>query len=140
MNKKLPLVYLSRRECFSAAHTLNRCLTFSDCEMMLFYFYFYNYIIYSSKHLTPEQNKEIFTKCNNCHGHNYVGRKKTSRFRINNLSFFLFIIIFVMMYSFIKVEVTVKGGVDATTGMVINACTLRNYMMVILKLNKSYLP
>lgn len=44
-----------------------------------------------------------------------------------------------MMYSFFKVEVTVKSGVDATTGMVINACTLRNYMMVFLKLNKFYL-
>lgn len=46
-----PLVYLTRRETFSASHRLN------------------------SPYLTEEENKEVFGKCNgiNGHGHNYVG-------------------------------------------------------------------
>ena len=47
---KKPLVYLNRREIFSACHRLH------------------------SKQLSDEENLEIFSKCNNPngHGHNYV--------------------------------------------------------------------
>ena len=47
---KKPLVYLTRREIFSACHRLH------------------------SKQLSDEENLEIFSKCNNPngHGHNYV--------------------------------------------------------------------
>lgn len=46
----MPIVYLSRRESFSAAHRLN------------------------SLHLTAEENAAVFGKCNreNGHGHNYT--------------------------------------------------------------------
>lgn len=64
--------YLNRRYHFSASHRLH------------------------SDEFTPEQNREIFGKCNNPHGHghNYV------------------------------VEVTVSGQVDPVTGMVCNLADL----------------
>lgn len=46
----MPLVYLTRRETFSACHRLN------------------------SAQLSPEENVQVFGKCNNPngHGHNYT--------------------------------------------------------------------
>ncbi|XP_078235720.1 6-pyruvoyl tetrahydrobiopterin synthase isoform X3 [Pogona vitticeps] len=54
----------------------------------------------SSKLLSDEENQKLFGKCNNPngHGHNY------------------------------KVEVTVRGEIDPTTGMVINLTDLKDYM------------
>ncbi|CAF1110863.1 unnamed protein product, partial [Brachionus calyciflorus] len=72
------IVYLTRVESFSAAHTLN------------------------NKNLSVEENKKIFSKCNNCHGHNY------------------------------KVEITVMGTVDPITGMVINITILKKFIQEIL--------
>ena len=71
-----PYVYLTRRETFSSSHRLH------------------------SRHLSDEQNEEIFDKCNNKngHGHNYA------------------------------LEVTVKGHVDDTTGMVINISDLKGIL------------
>lgn len=71
-----PIAYLSRIETFSAAHRLH------------------------SKHLSDDENREIYGKCNhiNGHGHNY------------------------------KVEVTVRGIVDKRTGMVINLVDLKKSM------------
>jgi len=68
-----PLVYLTRRETFSACHRLH------------------------SRDLTDEANRELFGKCNNPngHGHNYT------------------------------VEVTVKGRIDPSTGMVMNITDLK---------------
>nr|CAG4652293.1 EOG090X0HIM [Triops cancriformis] len=68
-----PVAYLTRKEIFSACHRLH------------------------SPALTDEENKTIFSKCNNPngHGHNYV------------------------------VEVTVKGPVDKATGMVMNISDLK---------------
>ncbi|XP_015273506.1 PREDICTED: 6-pyruvoyl tetrahydrobiopterin synthase-like [Gekko japonicus] len=53
-----------------------------------------------SKSLSDEENQKLFGKCNNPngHGHNY------------------------------KVEVTVQGKIDPTTGMVINLTDLKDYM------------
>ncbi|KAJ7304934.1 hypothetical protein JRQ81_010620 [Phrynocephalus forsythii] len=53
-----------------------------------------------SKFLSDEENQKLFGKCNNPngHGHNY------------------------------KVEVTVHGKIDPTTGMVINLTDLKKYM------------
>ncbi|XP_076332029.1 6-pyruvoyl tetrahydrobiopterin synthase purple isoform X2 [Tachypleus tridentatus] len=53
-----------------------------------------------SKHLSDEENLKTYGKCNNPngHGHNY------------------------------KVEVTIKGEIDDTTGMVMNIADLKNYM------------
>uniref|UniRef100_A0ABM5EQJ9 6-pyruvoyl tetrahydrobiopterin synthase n=1 Tax=Pogona vitticeps TaxID=103695 RepID=A0ABM5EQJ9_9SAUR len=53
-----------------------------------------------SKLLSDEENQKLFGKCNNPngHGHNY------------------------------KVEVTVRGEIDPTTGMVINLTDLKDYM------------
>lgn len=58
------------------------------------------FIFFSSPHLSDTDNKEIFGKCNNYngHGHNY------------------------------KVEVTVRGPVSKTTGMVMNLSDLKKYM------------
>eukprot|EP00127_Corallochytrium_limacisporum_P000848 Clim_evm24s26 gene=Clim_evmTU24s26 len=71
--EKSPYVLVTRREQFSAAHRLH------------------------SPHLTDEQNKDIFGKCNNPkgHGHNYT------------------------------VEITVGGPVMADTGMVMNLVDLK---------------
>lgn len=57
-----------------------------------------------SEKLTEEENKNIYGKCNNYwgHGHNYT------------------------------VEVTVRGPVDPTTGMVMNISDLKVYMKKIL--------
>ncbi|KAK2820976.1 hypothetical protein Q5P01_023935 [Channa striata] len=65
--------YISRIESFSACHRLH------------------------SVHLSDEENKTLYGKCNNPngHGHNY------------------------------KVEVTVRGKIDAVTGMVINLTDLK---------------
>ncbi|XP_072050729.1 6-pyruvoyl tetrahydrobiopterin synthase-like [Amphiura filiformis] len=69
-------VYLSRVEKISACHRLH------------------------SNHLSDEENKKIYGKCNNPngHGHNYT------------------------------VTVTLKGKVDPVTGMVINITDLKEYM------------
>nr|CAG4651453.1 EOG090X0HIM [Simocephalus serrulatus] len=71
-----PIAYLTRRETFSACHRLH------------------------SPFLTDDENKEIFSKCNNPngHGHNYT------------------------------VEVTVRGPIDEKTGMVINLADLKCFM------------
>nr|CAG4637471.1 EOG090X0HIM [Ceriodaphnia reticulata] len=71
-----PIAYLTRRETFSACHRLH------------------------SPFLTDEENKEIFSKCNNPngHGHNYT------------------------------VEVTIRGPIDEKTGMVMNLADLKEYM------------
>ncbi|KAG8230147.1 hypothetical protein J437_LFUL010398 [Ladona fulva] len=71
-----PAAYLTRRETFSACHRLH------------------------SKHLSSEQNKEIYGKCNNFHGH---GHNYT-------------------------VEVTLKGPIHPETGMVMNINDLKVYM------------
>ncbi|KFM64870.1 6-pyruvoyl tetrahydrobiopterin synthase, partial [Stegodyphus mimosarum] len=73
-----PVVYLTRIETFSASHRLH------------------------SPHLSEEDNRRIYGKCNNPngHGHNY------------------------------KVEVTVKGKVDKDTGMVVNIADLKNIIKV----------
>ncbi len=69
----MPQVYLSRRASFCAAHRLH------------------------STHLTDEENRELFGKCNhpNGHGHNYV------------------------------IEVLVRGEVDERSGIVMNLATLK---------------
>lgn len=76
MKGSMPIVYISRTESFSACHRLH------------------------SKALSDDDNKKIYSKCNNPngHGHNY------------------------------KVEVTVRGPVDHVTGMVINLTDLKAYM------------
>lgn len=72
MTTAAPVAHLSRRYALSASHRLH------------------------VEAISPEQNREIFGKCNNPfgHGHNYV------------------------------VQVTFKGTVDATTGMVTNLADL----------------
>lgn len=71
-----PVAYLTRREIFSACHRLH------------------------SPHLTDDENRATYGKCNNFHGHghNYV------------------------------VEVTLKGPVATDTGMVMNISDLKKYM------------
>ncbi|CAG8546124.1 4259_t:CDS:2 [Paraglomus brasilianum] len=73
-----PVLYLCRIEKFSAAHRLN------------------------SSHLTEEENRQTYGKCNgiNFHGHNYT------------------------------VEVIVRGEKDPKTGMVLNLTDLKRYMEV----------
>ncbi|XP_063995220.1 6-pyruvoyl tetrahydrobiopterin synthase [Diachasmimorpha longicaudata] len=75
-----PVAYLTRRETISASHRLH------------------------SPHLTDEDNKKIYGKCNNYwgHGHNYT------------------------------VEVTVRGPVDSKTGMVMNIADLKVYIQKVL--------
>lgn len=72
----MPVVYLTRRATFSAAHRLH------------------------SPELSEEENREIFDKCNNPHGHghNYV------------------------------LEVTIRGEIEPRTGMVINLTDLKRAM------------
>ncbi|KAF0506084.1 6-pyruvoyl tetrahydrobiopterin synthase [Gigaspora margarita] len=72
------IAYLRRKETFSAAHRLH------------------------SPHLTEEENKELYGKCNNPngHGHNYT------------------------------VEITIRGEVDPHTGMVMNLTDLKKCMGV----------
>lgn len=69
----MPTVLLTRRVTFCAAHRLH------------------------SEALSPEENRRIFAKCNNPHGHghNYV------------------------------LEVTVRGRIDPKTGMVMNLTDLK---------------
>ncbi|XP_057668923.1 6-pyruvoyl tetrahydrobiopterin synthase [Diorhabda carinulata] len=71
-----PKAYLTRRTHFSACHRLH------------------------SLHLSDEENKEIYGKCNNIHGHghNYI------------------------------VKVTVFGEIDEATGMVMNMADLKRDM------------
>ncbi|GLH03214.1 hypothetical protein R5R35_001855 [Gryllus longicercus] len=71
-----PLAYLTRKEIFSACHRLH------------------------SDQLSEEENKAVYGKCNNFHGHghNYV------------------------------VEVTVRGPVSSDTGMVMNIAALKQFM------------
>ncbi|XP_059478958.1 6-pyruvoyl tetrahydrobiopterin synthase [Neocloeon triangulifer] len=73
-----PVAYITRKETLSACHRLHS-LTLSD-----------------------EENKRIFSKCNNPngHGHNYT------------------------------VEVTLKGPIDPDNGMVANISDLKKYMQV----------
>ncbi|KAM4525172.1 6-pyruvoyl tetrahydrobiopterin synthase [Odontesthes bonariensis] len=68
--------YITRVQSFSACHRLH------------------------SIHLSDEENKKVFGKCNNPngHGHNY------------------------------KVEVTVRGKIDRLTGMVMNLTDLKKYI------------
>ncbi|XP_044019673.1 6-pyruvoyl tetrahydrobiopterin synthase-like [Aphidius gifuensis] len=75
-----PIAYLTRKESISSCHRLH------------------------SPHLSEEENKKTYGKCNNYwgHGHNYT------------------------------VEVTVRGPVDSKTGMVINIADLKNYMHKVL--------
>ncbi len=72
----MPIVSLTRRLQFSASHRLH------------------------SSHLSDEENRKIFDKCNNPngHGHNYI------------------------------LEVTVKGEVDPQTGMVMNLTDLKTIL------------
>lgn len=77
--KSQQILYLTRKETFSAAHTLN------------------------NKNLSQNENKEIFSKCNNCHGHNY------------------------------NVEITVKGTINPKSGMLINITILKKYIQDILE-------
>src|ERR1051326_7560624 len=65
------MIYLTRRAEFSASH------------------------YYHNPDFSPEENRRIFGKCNNPHGHNYT------------------------------VEVTVAGEVDQTTGMVLDLKDLK---------------
>ncbi|CAB0034798.1 unnamed protein product [Trichogramma brassicae] len=75
-----PVGYLTRKESISSCHRLH------------------------SPHLSDEENKNVYGKCNNYwgHGHNYT------------------------------VEVTVRGPVDPKTGMVMNISDLKVYMKKIL--------
>ena len=75
-NGKQPTVLLTRRAEFSASH------------------------FYHSPAFTPEQNRELFGKCNNPHGHghNYV------------------------------LEVTVRGRIDARSGMVVDLKDLKQVL------------
>ncbi|XP_028821413.1 6-pyruvoyl tetrahydrobiopterin synthase [Denticeps clupeoides] len=68
--------YITRLQSFSACHRLH------------------------SNHLSDEENRRVFGKCNNPngHGHNY------------------------------KVEVTVRGKIDRKTGMVMNLTDLKHYI------------
>ncbi|CEF66287.1 6-pyruvoyl tetrahydrobiopterin synthase [Strongyloides ratti] len=76
----MTIVYLKRNETFSASHRLN------------------------SNKLSEEENKKIYSKCNNFHGHghNY------------------------------EVTVTLKGSVNETTGMVYNLADLKNEMKIVI--------
>ncbi|XP_057335883.1 6-pyruvoyl tetrahydrobiopterin synthase [Microplitis mediator] len=75
-----PIGYLTRRESISSCHRLH------------------------SPHLSDEENKNIYGKCNNYwgHGHNYT------------------------------VEVTVRGPINYKTGMVMNISELKEYMHKVL--------
>ncbi|KAJ7304933.1 hypothetical protein JRQ81_010618 [Phrynocephalus forsythii] len=68
------MTFLSRTETFAAAHRL------------------------SSKSLNDEENRKLFGKCNQSHGHNY------------------------------KVMVTVRGKIDPISGMFMNIYQLKKYM------------
>jgi 6-pyruvoyltetrahydropterin/6-carboxytetrahydropterin synthase len=65
------MVYVTRRAEFSASH------------------------FYHNPELSPEENRRVFGKCNNAHGHNYV------------------------------LDVTVRGEVDSSTGMVVDLKDLK---------------
>lgn len=78
--KSMRVAYLTRKETISCCHRLH------------------------SEHLSEQENKSVYGKCNNFwgHGHNYT------------------------------VEVTVRGPVDPTTGMVMNLSDLKTYMQKVL--------
>ncbi|XP_007422688.1 6-pyruvoyl tetrahydrobiopterin synthase-like [Python bivittatus] len=70
------IIFLSRTTTFAAAHRLN------------------------SKHLSDDENRVTFGKCNHTHGHNY------------------------------KVTVTICGKIDPISGMLMNIYKLQEYMQV----------
>uniref|UniRef100_A0A0N4ZN83 6-pyruvoyl tetrahydrobiopterin synthase n=1 Tax=Parastrongyloides trichosuri TaxID=131310 RepID=A0A0N4ZN83_PARTI len=78
----MSIVYLKRTETFSSAHRLN------------------------STKLSEQENKEIYSKCNNPngHGHNY------------------------------EVTVTLRGPLNETTGMVYNLSDLKNEMKYVVEM------
>ncbi|KAK9394967.1 6-pyruvoyl tetrahydrobiopterin synthase-like [Crotalus adamanteus] len=67
-------IFLSRTTTFAAAHKLN------------------------SKHLSKDENRITFGKCNHSHGHNY------------------------------QVTVTIRGKINPISGMLMNICKLHEYM------------
>ena len=71
-NDKTPIVYMTRRETFSAAHRLNKWVCTKKL-LILKFFLIFKIQNKNSKSLSLEENKNIFDKCNNCHGHNYTG-------------------------------------------------------------------
>ncbi|KAK9765806.1 hypothetical protein K7432_005565 [Basidiobolus ranarum] len=101
----MTIAYVCRTAHFSAAHRLH------------------------SPHLTLEENKEIYGKCNNLngHGHNYKGNGKTIVYsqvytrRTKQMTSFS---------TEYLVQVTIKGEVDPRTGMVINLTKLKKVMDV----------
>ncbi|EFN83684.1 6-pyruvoyl tetrahydrobiopterin synthase isoform X2 [Harpegnathos saltator] len=76
----MPIAYLTRKETISCSHRLH------------------------NEHLSEQDNKLIYGKCNNFwgHGHNYT------------------------------VEITIRGPVDSTTGMVMNLSDLKVYVQKVL--------
>ncbi|XP_034996021.1 6-pyruvoyl tetrahydrobiopterin synthase isoform X1 [Zootoca vivipara] len=74
LNTAGKMTFLSRTETFAAAHRLN------------------------SKSLNEEENRKLFGKCNQSHGHNY------------------------------KVTVTICGKIDSISGMFMNIYKLQEYM------------
>ena len=79
ITNKSPIVYMTRKETFSASHRLNKLVfdklnkktirkvkLLSKISQLL-------YNNQNSKTLSLEDNEKIFGKCNNCHGHNYTG-------------------------------------------------------------------
>lgn len=76
-NKEISDIYLTRREVFAASHRLH------------------------SPTLSDEENKRLFDKCNNFHGHghNYI------------------------------LEVTIKGKPDPVTGMIINLVDMKQIIL-----------
>lgn len=99
MTSTAPIVTIIRRECFSACHRLHR---YEDkavkCqEHCIDISYFLCFLTSTSVHLSDEENRVVFGKCNNPngHGHNYV------------------------------VEVSIRGPVDFKTGMVMNLVDLK---------------
>ncbi|KAJ1906657.1 hypothetical protein IWQ60_012026, partial [Tieghemiomyces parasiticus] len=82
-----PIAYLSRSVTFSAAHRLH------------------------SQRLTPEENVQVYGKCNhpNGHGHNYKGEHRDLSSNANGE----------------EPELCVKGEIDPITGMVMNLTELK---------------
>lgn len=71
--------------------------------------------------MTDEENREIFSKCNNPngHGHNYTGTFPDIKGQKSKPPTCLF---------FSIVEVTIRGPIDQKTGMVMNLSDLKIYM------------
>lgn len=91
-----PITLITRTETFSAAHRLN------------------------SPHLSVEENKILYGKCNHphFHGHNYKGKEKKK----NQYSYSHALII---NQSNATVEITLRGEVNPLTGMVMNLVDLK---------------